>query len=363
LRELADEASIGNMEMTIRRCLLLALMLLTKRASGQTLLPVDGLYFEAKSPKPLVVVSFGAGKWLLAAKQLLPLSPSKNGGWTVRFPNATGVFSISERPDNGWRLSEDGSKRYSQRRDPLGARLGQGLAERRFTRVDQRRLIEQATLERCVAILRDPDPERLRKKELSNIDPKFVAARGGVVGLTADELQVLLAELRPLDPARIERDQDVLAKIRAHQGTLWTRDEDHHLSDLIVRRRQSKDTIEIRHSLAVIHDQDKSGSCQLALLTPDPHDPLPPLSRSGTVRRFFALETGSSSCDFFLDARQAKIGSLAGLNIFLDGTGAILGLQIVGYMFSEVYLAEGHSPDEAIEMFKVSTKEIERQAE
>ena len=342
---------------------LMAVACVTQPARARELPPVDGSYVEPESHQALFVFALGPSHWMLADGAFFPLRPGAHGAWTVTVPDGTGRFTPPARAEDVWRFGGDGPKRYLQRRDALAPRALHELAQRTLTRLDEKLLGEQARFNACVAVLRDPDPERLHPPELASVDPAQIKARGGVAGWMADELAALLNGLRALDPARIDGDLATLAQARTRAAPLWSREEDARLMALIAQHRQSRDTIELRTPLIALAGHDRHESCNLMLLVPDARDPLAPLGPRGTVRRFDAQEVGRDSCDPQFDPRHATLSGGADVSLFFDAHGALVGAQLSGYMASEIFLADGRTPAEAVELIAASAREIGRQAE
>jgi hypothetical protein len=337
--------------------------------------------------------------WLLADRHLLSVQVEQRGpDFVVRPtapPSATGeetedeklprefVFRPGSSYEPRWRY-EAGAWTGQQFLDPVAARVVRRGESVRLVARSEHEERARTVFQRCVTALRAPTPERLR--ELTrDFDPQAIAEAGGAERLIANQLANLLGEVEERVPvserAWIARHRDRLDHATAGHPALWPASEDAKLLALVSARYRSSHVIEISDGWLMKLDlrDETRGRCQAGWAFPDPtgntarERHTARAAEPGKVSRLFygffhmpdtSGEDTDKSCQFRpVPGHTYAYESGFPFYLFVDADHRIVGAQLVGYMYVELFVVPG-TPDALLRaMLEANREEIGRQAE
>ena len=293
-------------------------------------------------------------------------------------PSKISLFSPRGN-DARWTLGDD-DVQWAQWRDAFASKVTAARGLKQLRRVDDRAVETLALLRKYTKLLRERPADGLRA-EVANLDPAWVVARGGVISHVTSQLDLVLDELRPsvsaTDVARFERYTHALPLVVGNPAALWPASDDLYLEALAKQRLLSNVALEIRDGSSATLARDTPGraGCTFGLVLPDPtangSQPSAPFSapEPGTVGvfpyLFLVFETGDAECKGDL-SRQSSYpvdrGSFP-FRLFANPQGEVVGAQIVGYMFSEIFVAPDIDPMALGTLLRANRDEISHQAE
>lgn len=364
-------------------------------ALGTYLPPIDG-------GRGRIVVHEHQGEWWLAMdRYLFSVRPRRLGPDFVlplRWPASEDaddeklppevVLHPGSAEDPRWRY-EAGGWTGQQFLDPVATRVVRRAASVRLQALDEKEMGAEAVLRRCVAALRSSNAEDLRWFT-KDMDPSAVAALGGAERLVANQLVGLLDDLEQVTPAPehswLAGERALLDVVNAGHTTIWPASDDARLLAMVKQRFRSRHTLEIADGWLMRLDRRDDGGrgrCQAGWTFPDPtHNSksgrfvATPAKPGGVSRLFFTFflapvsEEDASADDARADCQFRPVPGQVyqprsgfPFYLFVDADRRIVGAQLVGYMYTELFVAPGITGDLLNAMSMIGAEEAERQAE
>lgn len=145
---------------------------------------------------------------------------------------------------------------------------------------------------------------------------------------------------------------------------------EHVFMEIVENASRPPVRLTVRDGLTVAIDSgDKGCVSSLLLFDPtenasrpiDPH-PKPPAAGETTARHFFLLET-ETKCGVPLPAKTEGRGLVADAFVHVTSDGEPVAFQLVGYMFSALFAAPGHTMRDLAPILERNRREVGRQAE
>jgi len=250
----------------------------------------------------------------------------------------------------------------------------------RFHSIDVGRIDKRVSLLHYSKFLREGDEAPLANL-FSALDPNALQAMGGKRGLAIRQIQGILEQLQadalPDEQVRLGHYQEVLARVLSESSPLWSKTEEVFLLDLIDAKWQSEDRITITDGIVAAFELRRgSPRAQSGVIVPDPtmnnaHPPervgAPKSGHLATVSAFFVALTAPTSESQPLVINPGRFypvmrGSFPFL-LYADSRGELIGAQLVGYMFSEVFARAESRFEERESLLLALARELALQAE
>jgi hypothetical protein len=209
---------------------------------------------------------------------------------------------------------------------------------------------------------------------------------GGPERLAANELAGILDEIAESVPeqdrAWPSRSRKLLDPAAAGHSTIWPASDDDKLLALMKEHYRSSDMLEINDGWRMRVEQGRAGgrqACRAGWMFPDPTSngatmgQVSQAAAIGNVSRLFfdfflvsnvSEEDGDQGCQFQpVPGRSYRQRSGFPFYLFVDADSRIVGAQIVGYMFVELFVAPGITDDLYRVLLNATAHELARQAE